>query len=440
MVAIAPFRGILYDTSRVEVSRVLAPPYDVIDADERARLWARDPYNCVRLILPEGEGDARYLAAARELSAWQEAGILVRDERPALYRYHQVFSSPELGPAPVTRRGLIGAVRLHRFEEGIILPHERTLKGPKVDRLKLMDATGAHLSQIFTLYADPAGAVDDAFAAVDARDPDLAGATDDGTRHVLWRVDEPGIIDRVRQALAALPLYIADGHHRYETMLAYRDRLLAGRGWSARSSARFGTLFLANMDDPGLVVLPTHRLIHGVAGFSAAAVIEGARAHFHVEPVVGGAADAERVRALLRAAGARGSSFAMVTAGTSDATLLTLRAGFDTAAAGLSGPPALGRLDVTLLHTLVLERLLGIDRAALEAQTHITYVTDTQKGLDRLSAGAGQAGFFMNPTRVDQVRQVADAGACMPQKSTFFYPKLASGVVFRTIRADEELV
>jgi uncharacterized protein (DUF1015 family) len=445
MAEIAPFRGILYDTSRVEPSRVLAPPYDVIDDAGRRALAERDPKNCVRLILPEAEGGDRYQAAARTLSAWQDEGVLRRDERPAIYRYHQIFTSAELGGREVTRRGFIAAVRLHDYADRVILPHERTLRGPKIDRLALMRATGAHLSQIFTMYSDPSGETDRAFAAAEKTEPALDGVTDDGTRHRLWRIDDREVIGRVVALMRTRKLYIADGHHRYETMLALRDELRAAAGGSLppMSTAEFGTLFLANMDDSGLVVLPTHRLVHGLGGLDAGELADDligrARAYFTVTALPGGARDAERLRAALEEAGAQRPSFAAIFPGQPDAAVLTLRADFDAAAAGLDVSPAVRDLDVTLLHGVVLERLLGIDREAQDSQKNLIYIKDTGKALERTAAGEGQVCFVMNPTRLEQVRAVADAGEVMPQKSTFFYPKIASGVVINPIRPDESL-
>ncbi|HLU65009.1 MAG TPA: DUF1015 domain-containing protein [Kofleriaceae bacterium] len=446
MAEIAPFRGILYDPARVEPSRVLAPPYDVIDPPERAALAALDPHNCVRLILPEGgDGDAggasRYRNAAALLDAWTAEGVLRREARPALYRYHQVFTSPELGPDPVTRRGFIAAVRLHRFDERIILPHERTLSGPKVDRLELMTATRAQFSQIFTLYSDPAGESDAAFAAAEKRAPDLDGTTGDGTRHRLWRVDDPATVSRVVAILAPLRLTIADGHHRYETMLALRDRLRAGAGGALppRSAAAFGPMFLCNVDDPGLVVLPIHRLVFGIASFSPDDFLAGARRWFEVTPLPGRARDAGAVRAALAAAAGR-PSFVAAFPGR-DPALLTLGAGQDPASAGAAAgaSPAVSALDVSVLHRLVLEQMLGIDRAAQEAQRNIIYVKDTAAALERIAAGEGQVAFLMNATRVAQVVAVAEAGEFMPQKSTFFHPKIASGLVINPVRPDETL-
>jgi uncharacterized protein (DUF1015 family) len=443
MAEIAPFRGILYDVGKVDASKVLAPPYDVIDDAERARLAALDPHNAVELILPRGEGDAKYAHARALLDAWLADGTLVRDARPALYRYHQVYSSAELGGRAITRKGFIAAVKLHDFAEQIILPHERTLRGPKEDRLKLKDATRCHLSQIFTMYRDPAHATDRAFEAAEARPPALDGTTADGTRHQIWRVTDPAVIAPVVAALAPLQLYIADGHHRYETMLALRERLRAEAGGTlpARSTAAFGAMFLCNMDDPGLVVLPTHRLVRGVEGFDPVELLVRLRATFEVRPLVGMAADAAGLRAALAdAAGpAHRPAFGLVVPGQADAYLITPPAGFAPAAHGLVGAPAVTELDVSILHGVVFERVLGIDRAAQADQRHLEYYKDTAKALAAARAPGAQALFLMNATRVDQVAAVSEAGEVMPQKSTYFVPKIASGVVLNPVRADELL-
>ena len=443
MAEIAPFRGILYDPTRAPASQVLAPPYDVIDAEERAQLASSHPCNSVRLILPEAEtpGGDKYAAARTLFDQWLASGVLRRDERPAIYRYHQIFTSAELGGQTVTRRGFIAAVRLHAFEEGVIMPHERTLRGPKIDRLALMEATQAHFSQIFGMYQDPSGETDRVFADAERRTPALDGTTGDGTRHVLWRLTERENIGDLVRVMAPLRIYIADGHHRYETMLALRDKLAerAGRELSSSSSARFGTMFLANMNDPGLVVLPTHRLIHGLDAFAPEDLIEAARAFFDISTVQGGAQNTKRLRAAIATASAKRPSFAAVWPFQDDAALFSLKKDIKLEAAGMHGHPALIELDVSILHGLVLEKLMGIDRAAQEAQTNIQYVKDTQKALDLIADCKGQICFIMNPTRVDQVKAVADAHEVMPQKSTYFYPKIASGAVLRTIDVDEEL-
>ena len=425
MAEIAGFRGILYDTRRVESSNVLAPPYDVIDAPGRAALAAKGPHNCIQLIAPSGEGDGKYENAKRTLAAWLKEGVLGRDLKPAIYRYHQVFASAELGGQSVTRRGFIAAVRLHEFAERIILPHERTLKGPKIDRLKLWGATQSHLSQIFTLYSDPAGEADRAFAAAEAQKPVIDGTTEDGTRHRVWRVDDTEVIATVKRLMAPLKLYIADGHHRYETMLALRRliRDAAGGELESMSAANFGMLFLANMDDSGLIVLPTHRLVHSVSGFDRAAMLESLAAWFDVATAPGVGSDVARLRTKLAEASKVRPSIAAIFPGDDDAVVLTLRADFDPASAEIEGEPAVQRLDVTLLHQLVLERVLKIDRAAQEAQTNLAYIKDTQKAIDRIAAGEGQVCFVMNATPVEQVCAVADGRRCNAAEVDLLLPQ-----------------
>jgi uncharacterized protein (DUF1015 family) len=440
MAQIAGFRGLLFDPARVEMSKVLAPPYDVIDEAGREELADRDEKNCVRIILPEGEGDAKYAHARELMETWTEEGTLLRDPEPALYRYHQVFTRAELGDDPVTRRGFIAAVRLHDFEDRVLLRHERTLKGPKVDRLKLWETTHTHLSQIFTLYSDPQSAIDALFADIEEQEPTIDGTTADGTRHLLWRVADPAVVEAVTAQMDDKNLYIADGHHRYETMLALRDKLLKENPEASEQSAlRFGMMFLANLDDPGLVVLPTHRLVHSVPDFDAQALREQLAEYFSLEEVESGAKDAGLLRSELASAAKKGTSFGLVLPGESTATILTRKHDLDLASLGLTGSKETLSLDVTLLHSLVLERILGIDRAAQEAQTSIHYVKSTQQALDRCAAGEGQVCFLMNATPVSQIVAVSDADEVMPQKSTFFYPKIASGMVFNPLAVDETL-
>ena len=456
MAEIAPFRGILYrsqgqtsaqagagtDTS-ADVSALLAPPYDVIGEAERAQLAARSPHNAVHLILPKdaagGESDGRYDAARDTLHRFLSDGAMARDERPALYRYHQVFTPPgEPDAAPIVRRGFISRIRLHRFSEGIILPHERTLAGPKADRLKLKRATRAHLSQVFGLYDDPARDTDAAFAAAESAPPDLSGRTDDGTLHLLWRLTDPAAIARVQGLLADKRIYIADGHHRYETMLALREELRREPGYTGTDSAvEYGTIFLCNAKDPGLLVFPTHRVLHGLPGFDLDTLLRRAATHFVVdERPVPGAAEA---RAGLADRGTRSPSFLVLgrTGGGVRAAYLTLRPDADLS--GMGGPHVLRTLDVSLLHALILEQALGIDRAAQEAQTYLRYLKDTGQALAAAQAPDVQAVFLMNPTRVEQVMAVAEAGEVMPQKSTYFYPKIASGLVLNPLDPKERV-
>jgi uncharacterized protein (DUF1015 family) len=425
MAEIAAFRGILYSPEAGPAGKLLAPPYDVISPSERAQLAALDPHNCVRLILPEGEGDEKYAHAAADLRAWLASGTLVRDREPALYRYHQTFTAEG---RTATRTGFICRIRLHRFSEGVVLPHERTLAGPKADRLKLKRATRAHLSQVFGLYPDPERKSDEPFAHLIQTPPLLDAVTSDGVHQQLWRLTDAAMQQKVAALLADKKVYIADGHHRYETMLALRDELRAESGNNPRSSIEYGTIFLANMDDPGLLVFPTHRVVHGLKDFDRAAVLGKAREFFEVEEAA--VSDAPSLRAKLAQKGLSAPSFAMV-AGDRIA-YLSLRKDVDLERVpSLRGPAVVRTLDVTLLHALLIEGILGIDREAQAAQTNLRYLKDTGAALSE--AKSAQAVFVMNPTKVHEVKAVADAGEVMPQKSTFFYPKLASGLVLNPL-------
>lgn len=443
MADLAPFRGILFDPSRVDLAKVLAPPYDVIDPDERARLAAADPHNVVRLILPEapggdGGGDA-YAAAAKTLAAWLGSGVLRRDDRRAVYRYQQAFTHPDLGDREVVRTGFIAAIRLQPFAERVVLPHERTLRAPREDRLALMTATSAHLSQPFALYRDPAGEVERLLRKHERDAPVFDVRLPDGVRHTLWRIADAETIGKLRHLMAPRKLYLADGHHRYETMVALRDRLAARGELAPYSAAQYGTMFLCPMDHQGLVTLATHRVLHGVDGFTGAGLLDRLRGTFAVDRIDGGAASPAAIRASLADAPGHQPALAVAFPGEPHAWRLTLEPSANARAlARASKSTAL--LDVSLLHGLILEEALGVTPAQQEAQAHLRYVKDTGAALAQLGAPGTQAVFVLSPIGVDVVRQVADAGDVMPQKSTYFFPKLASGVVMNRVDPDEDLV
>jgi uncharacterized protein (DUF1015 family) len=425
---IVAFRGVLYDPSRAgPLDELIAPPYDVISPSERSALASKSPHNFVRLILPEGEGDEKYARAANLLAQWQREGILRRDDKPALYRYHQRFSA--LG-REFTRKGFICRIRLTRYDERVVLPHERTHSGPKLDRLKLKRAARTHLSQVLSVYPDPGGAVDSAFAEVDGGKPDLE-ARMDGVDHRLFRLTDPAAHARIAAAFADKRVYIADGHHRYETMLALRDELRP-LARSPQSSVEYGSMFLTRMEDPGLLILPTHRVVHGIEDFDAARFVERVREQFEVEEVPG-TVSPEDLRERLARKGRARTAFLV---GLKDRRLLlALRPGAETA---VRGPAPLRTVDVAVLHALVFEEILGIDRSAQEKQTNLRYVKDFEAALGEAGRSEVQAAFLLNPTRVEQLQAVADAGEVMPQKSTYFFPKIASGLVLNPIVPEED--
>ncbi len=430
MAEIAPLRPLAYDPGTL--ARRVAPPYDVVDAAMRAELAARDPHNVVHVDLPEGDGDARYQRAGALFEAWQREGVLARSHEPALYRYTQTFEPPG-GGARLARRGFFAAVRAVPLAARVILPHERTLSGPKVDRFKLSHATRAALSPQFMLYSDPERALD---ADLDAAEAWAAFETDDGVEHAIARVTDRGAIARVVAFLADRSLLIADGHHRYETAVSLAEALdrearEAGAAPLARGEHLFTPALLANGDDPGLVVFPTHRLVHSLPHFDFDELCARAAELFDVTPVSGVAELCDRVRdvgAPAFGALARGGR----------AVLLAPRADVDLARHPVLGarPEVLRHTAVALLHDGLVEHVLGVTHEAQAAKTNLRYEQDAHEAARALERGEGQVLFVMNGTPVATIRAVAEAGEVMPQKSTFFYPKVPTGLLFHTLHVD----
>ena len=431
MPRIAPFRALRFDGSRFpDPARVLAPPYDVISPEQREVLEAQHARNVVHLDLPRGEGDAKYEHARTLLDAWIGEGSLREDSEPAIYRYEQVFTfDTGTGPRTYTRKGFFALILLSPFGDGIVLPHEHTLSGPKVDRFKLIKTTEAHFSEIFVLYRDPQGQAESALDAASNGAPDVDTTTPDGCRHRLWVITDKQAIAQVVAAMAAKQVMIADGHHRYETMVAIRDALRPKGVEPGKSQADFGPMFFARAEDPGLLVLPTHRMVHGVAEDALDALAERCRPWFEVEQ--GSERGAADLGERLRQEGEKTVTFA-VRRGKQDKTLwLRLRKDADLSKLG---PPTLGCLDVSVLHGLILDPLLGIGAEAMAKQQNLTYSHDMHETLARVASGKVQAAFLMNATKTHQVLDACEAGFVLPQKSTYFQPKLATGLVMQKIR------
>ncbi len=421
MAEVAPFSGLRYDAQQApDLARVLAPPYDVIDEGEHRALEARDPHNVVRLELPRGQGDARYEGAADQLSAWTSQGVLRVDPAPAFYVYEQQF---DWNGARLTRRGFFGAVRLEPFERRVVLPHEHTLTGPKEDRRRLLRATRTQFSPIFGLYRDGDGTAGKLIDAVAAGPALVETTTPDGIRHRMWLLSHTVPLARLSGLLADKQILIADGHHRYETMLGLRDELRPP-GVAGPAPSDFTMMFLARAEDPGLVVLPTHRLVKDLPGFDFAALCAAAKAAFEITG--GDERTPEAIEARLAQEGASRVAFAVRVPGESTTTWFALKSIVDLSALG---PPSLRKLDVTVLHGVILGSLLGIDAEALANQSFLSYTHDTKEAIARVAAGRAQAAFFMNATKIDQILAVCEAGFVLPQKSTYFQPKLATGVV-----------
>jgi uncharacterized protein (DUF1015 family) len=431
---IRPFRALRYDVETIgDAARVVAPPYDVISEDLHRRLLERHPRNIVRLDLPAGEPgedpDERYRRAARTLTAWRSDGTLRKDPRPSVYVYQQVYRVPGTD-IERTQRGFLARLRIEPFGPGSsVLPHERTLSGPKEDRYRLLRATGINTSPVVGLYEDASGRAAVALAAVTAHPPITEVTDDDGVLHRLWVVADEGDgspANVLVSAAAASPVFIADGHHRYETALAYRDERRA----AGDSSADTLMVYLCSLSDPGLTVFPTHRLVRGITPLSLDELVAHVRPFFDVvgEPATGAAA----CRAMLEGLPEQpdpGRVFglylphaeACLTVRTREpaASVRLTADGFSSDAAGLS---------VTILHELLLRDALGLEHD--EAERHVDYAKSVPDALAALDGGGYELGAFLNATLVDQVRAIADHGEVMPQKSTYFYPKLLTGLVF----------
>jgi uncharacterized protein (DUF1015 family) len=407
MADVQPFRALHYDRDRVGgLQPVVAPPYDVIDAEQRAALIAQSPYNVVEIDLPQG--DDPYAHAAEVFQSWRDEGILVRDEEPALWVLEQDYTGPD--GKRRTRHGFFARVKVEDYGPGRIRPHERTHPGPKEDRLRLTRATHANLSPIFSLYDDPAGAAWSALEPHTRQEPWAEVTDEDGTTHRLWRVADAQAIEAVTTALADKELLIADGHHRYETARVHHEEGGAGHV----------LMCLVALQDPGLTVFPTHRLLTRIDDRdSLRAAIER---DFDVAPtdeleptgdgpVRMGYLDAHHRRPLM----------------------LTLKDPAIAQAALPDKPEPYRALDTAVLEALVLQGALHMTEDDISHLNGLDYARDTAQARERVEAGEAQAAFFMRGTPVSQVRDVAAAGESMPPKSTYFFPKVLTGMVFNLL-------
>lgn len=436
MPEIRPFRALRYRPESVgDLARVVSPPYDVIGAAQQAELLARHPKNVVRLDLPAAEPgdepDDRYRRAARTFAAWRSEGTFHMDPRPAVYAYEQVYRVPG-STVERTQRGFFGRLRLEAFgPDSGVLPHERTLAAPKEDRYKLLRATGANLSPVVGLYSDPTGRAAATLASIAAADSVADITDDDGVRHRLWvatagdgGADDP-VADLIGRA-SATPITIADGHHRYETALRYRDERRVARSGEADPAFDYLLMLFLETTAQPLTVLPTHRVVRGLGEDGVARMLAEAGELFEV----GAASSPAELGAAFGAGGlARGGDgrFGLATrAGT--AVMVARRERF--AALLPQGGEALRRLDVTLLG-VALERLCGITAAAVAAGGRIGYTKSADEALAWVAAGTdgADAAFLLEPTPVAEITAVARDGNVMPQKSTYFYPKPLTGLV-----------
>ncbi|MGZ3600215.1 MAG: DUF1015 domain-containing protein [Ktedonobacterales bacterium] len=431
--------GIRYTSG--DLAALVTPPYDVISPEAQARYYERHPENIIRLELGRDEPgddelDNRYTRAAVTFAEWRLRGILAQDV-PSLYLYEQRFAAQE---RDYTRLSLLARVRLEPWEAGVILPHERTLSKPKDDRLKLYRACAANLSPIMALYDDPQSELAETFIEVRRTTP-IADFTDEaGEGHRLWLIPGAETALEIATFFRERRLYIADGHHRYETGLAYRDEVAQARKELLDDdAANFTLMALSAIEDPGLLVLPTHRLLRDLPAARLAALDERLRDHFTVTPLAS-ESDGAALMEQLAAASQTGAQTAFVLVRPEDALLLTLRDEGRDAMTRLEGvradaSDAWRRLDLAVLHELVFNRAVGVTDEQVRAGEHVSYTRDANSAVHavRERADGTQLAVLVNATPPAAIRDVARAGDRMPQKSTYFYPKLITGLVINPL-------
>lgn len=433
MADILPFRAIRYNLDRVTASEVVTQPYDKISPAMQDRYYDANPHNLVRIILgrrePEDTPERNvYTRAASYGREWLAGGILRQDSLPSLYPYCQHFTAPS--GRSFERRGFIGLGRIEDYSAKVVFRHEQTLAKPKADRLELLRATRVHYEQLFLLYGD-AGGVDSLLRPTTQTKPALDVIDEYGVAHRVWQVSDASVIEAVREKMHDQKLVIADGHHRYETALNFRDecRRAAGRNCDQQAPYEFVMMTFVNMNDPGLLILPTHRVVHSLASFSVDEFVSASRKLFIVKEI-DAAIDAARAAELLQEHGRHGAALLSVTA---DRAFLL----HSIQPAGLQRMDGLSarqqELDVVQLHKCLLEGVLRLSEESIRNQQHLSYVREASEALAVVRGGPSRNGsaniaFLMNPCRAQQVRDIALAGEVMPQKSTDFYPKLLSGL------------
>jgi len=438
MVRIAPFRGVFYNQKKIrDLSKVIAPPYDVISKEEQEKLYKKSPYNFVRLDLSQ-EPDS-YAAVAQLLEQWQSQAILERDETPAIYfsahRFKLKSGEPKL------RLGYFALTELQDLAGGDIKPHENTLAAPKEDRLKLMLACNAQLSPIFALYAQPKQTIHRILSvAVEGAQPFIDAELDDGDAVKLWRITDTAVIDKIQREMAELTVLIADGHHRYEATLRYRELLRGERGTgTGREAYNFILTYFAELSDDNLVILPTHRLVRGFVHKPFLELEQALQTYFYVEQHPKTAEGKSSFLKALKTAAKKhrviGASFKR------DPRYLILRLKnkriMQRLAKDMSA--ALRELDVSTLHLLILEHILGMSAEQQASGETLRYSQDEEAVLQALEKEEFQAAFILSATKKEEILTVVAGGEKMPQKSTYFYPKLSSGLIVNKIDPEEQI-
>ena len=441
MAEVIPFKGILYNTRKIHnLADVVAPPFDVISEQEQIQFHERHPQNIIRLTLGkttenDTPTDNRYTRAAECLNRWLSDDIILLDEEPAFYLTSMEFL---FDGNRVTRYGLIALIRLEPFEKGIILPHEKTFSKVKSERLELMKACHANFSTIFSLFSDEENRIYDKLKhAICDKSADIVFTDKTGQKHKLWRITDNSVHQYISDALKDKKIFIADGHHRYETALNYRDWLSARTSnFNDSHSANYVMMYLCSMEDPGLVILPAHRMLNQVPAEARASLIDKAKDYFDIITIP--YKDDHHKEGLTQFISILKSNTSKNCIGVfikscPELNLLTLKPGIMEQMFGDELPEVIRNIDVTVLTRLIFMEILGFDQARLDNEKLIAYSSVAEEAIDAVAAGRHDMVFILNPTKIQQVRDIAEAGLIMPRKATYFFPKVITGQVINRL-------
>ncbi len=443
MAKIIPFRGILYNPDKIQdISKVMTPPFDVISKQEQDEYYESHPQNMIRLILGRTtENDTSdndwHTRAADSLSQWVSDDILVQDDLQSFYLTSVEFPMEN---RMVTRFGMIALVGLEPFENGIVLPHERTFSRVKSERLELMKKCHTNFSPIFSLYSDDNGILNTVKSAIDGKTPDMDFTDNFDHRHKLWRVTDPDVHKYVTEAMKDKRIFIADGHHRYETALNYKRWVSeTNSGFSDNHPANYVMMYLCSMEDPGMVILPAHRLLMDVPSSKISELTENARIYFDIQLFSFEENGYEKARDEFISALISNNSTNTVGVFIKDMSefyLLKLKPDVMETLFSNEIPEALIDIDVTVLTRLIFMEILGFDNARLDNDKLISYSSIAKKAVEAVNAGDCDVAFILNPTKIEQVKKIAEQGLIMPRKATYFYPKVITGQVINKLIID----
>jgi uncharacterized protein (DUF1015 family) len=447
MTEIAPFRGVRYNKDKIpDLSKVVIPPYDVISREEQEVFYSTNPHNMINLELgkayPEDTDDNNpHTRAGRFFKEWRKDDVLIRDDLPAVYYYELQYSlAPQLRQ---TRRGFICALKLADFSTGSVRPHEKTFQAVKDERLRLMLASGANFSPVFALYSDPSNLVDHTLRSGKEEGPIFSFSDKQGMDHTIWRVNDVAVLRQTRALMEDKAIFIADGHHRYETALNYRN-MMRGRHEDAGSRAPFEyiMMYLSNLNHGGLTILPTHRLLKHLGEWDSNAFLENAKNFFSVSSFrASGGGEAEWRAGLESGSARKETTIGLHWKGSDSFYLMEAKREPVSAFLGVKSIHGLLHdLDVEVLDQVILRHLFSLSESALSNENNIHFNHDLTDALSLVKSGMYEAGFFINPTRIEQVQDVASAGLIMPHKSTYFYPKVGSGLVINPLMQNEEML